>query len=65
MSDDPTVVVARGKAADRWPDAETALEAGLAMRRSMFGAGGSTRAWQVLARHTRWVRRRFNLVVLY
>lgn len=41
MSDDPTVVAARGKAADRWPDAETAFEAGLAMRRSMFGAGGA------------------------
>ncbi len=32
-----TVTAGRTKAGDRWPSAEAAFEAGLAMRRSMFG----------------------------
>jgi 4-carboxymuconolactone decarboxylase len=38
---DPTTAAARAKAGDRWPDAEEAFEAGLAMRRTMFGRGGA------------------------
>ncbi len=38
---DPTIAAARAKAGDRWPSAEEAFEAGLAMRRSMFGPGGA------------------------
>jgi 4-carboxymuconolactone decarboxylase len=44
MSDDqedPTIAAARAKAGDRWPDADAAFEAGLAMRRAMFGPGGA------------------------
>jgi 4-carboxymuconolactone decarboxylase len=38
---DLTVQSARVKAGERWPSAEEAFEAGLAMRRSMFGPGGA------------------------
>ena len=39
--DDPTVGAARERAGERWPDAETAFAAGLAVRREMFGPGGA------------------------
>jgi 4-carboxymuconolactone decarboxylase len=41
MSDDPTMGAARERAGDRWPDADEAFAAGLAMRRAMFGPGGA------------------------
>lgn len=41
QSDDPTIVTARAKAGSRWPSAEQAFEAGLEMRRTMFGPGGA------------------------
>jgi 4-carboxymuconolactone decarboxylase len=39
--DDPTTKAARAKAGGRWPDAQVAFEAGLAMRRAMFGPAGA------------------------
>lgn len=38
---DPTTEAARGKAGSRWPAADEAFEAGLAMRRAMWGAAGA------------------------
>ena len=41
MDDDETMRVARERAGDRWPGADEAFAAGLAMRRAMFGPGGA------------------------
>jgi 4-carboxymuconolactone decarboxylase len=41
MDDDITMHAARERAGDRWPDADEAFAAGLALRRSMFGAAGA------------------------
>ncbi len=38
---DPIVDTARGHAGDRWPTAEEAFEAGLRVRREMWGADGT------------------------
>ena len=61
MSDE-IIGTARAKAGDRWPDAEEAFEAGLAIRHRMWGAAGTDAqidgatefAWPLQDAVTRW-----------